>query len=1172
MVARMSLNFRLESHFCFPSWRAARGWMSCAVFFLSTLIAEPALSAWVLDSNQIPVQNGEVARYWTTRNTVTLAGSNAIAVDAAGNVYSTGYRDTGGASAQDMVTAKHDPAGNLLWEAVHDAGSGDEGIDIKLDSAGNVYVTGQIYNGSDYDVVTVKYLSDGTQTWLNVFDGATGNDKPVAIDVNQSTGDVYVAVQSDNGTDQDILTVRYDAAGSAFPARVYSNPGDDRPVGIAVDGAGNVYVGGTISGASNDFVVLKYGSTLTPNPVPGEAWPQIFDSGQRDDATAMALDDNNGRLYITGWNTALGPRNFATVAYDADGSQAWLRTTSYLNGIHIPAALTVDGAGNVYVAGKSGTVESFDYLSLKYDANGTVQWSGTYDGGINEEPVAIAVDGSGNVTVVGQSGATGGRNLDVLFYGGAGTLDDILTYDGGGDETAHGIALGPDNGGRATVHVAGSSDRRLNTGLAEGDYSVLKFGEMRADLTVGSLIAPTQGASTSTINVDNTIENLQNSAQGNLADAPGFDVGFYLADSADPNTANLTLMGTRTISTLPSGQSDNETTVLAIPPASVLPIGTYWIAAKADNADTVPEWDKSNNLVIGNAISIIDPPDLTPTAISGPGSAKAADTISLSYTVANIRSIAAGSFTSSFVLSADTTIGNSDDIVLTGTDVISGIPGNGQVTVPGVAVTIPNNTPAGDYYIGVIVDILDDVLEADETNNTLSSTPAQLTVLPIPDLSITAISGEPSAVIGASTVIDNTVISADASAGSVTVDFYLSVDQVITASDILLGSRTIGSLPADQANSAQTTVTIPGSVTQGVYYIGGIVDGGDTIVESDETNNARAADATISVGSAGGDPDLIISSVSGPASAARGSSITVSTTVENILPPAISASFDIGIYLSTDPVITTGDVLLGARTVAGLGGNTSNTGSTVVTIPFEKPDPVTWDPVSLAGVTASGNSLTKTASTGWNAGASSTQSIDADGAMEFTADAVNTIRLAGLSNSDPDVSFISVRYGVYLSSDGCAYAMELGVFRSSCNSYNVGDVFRITRAGSQISYSQNGTVFYLSSLASTGSLIVDTSLYSTGAVISNVNLINNIVPGVYYLGAIADYQGVITEVNEANNAAVQVDSGGAPSGTPVSAQSAGVSGVSPGSGGGGLLGWQLLMVLMGMLILRARAR
>jgi hypothetical protein len=79
---------------------------------------------------------------------------------------------------------------------------------------------------------------------------------------------------------------------------------------------------------------------------------------------------------------------------------------------------------------------------------------------------------------------------------------------------------------------------------------------------------------------------------------------------------------------------------------------------------------------------------------------------------------------------------------------------------------------------------------------------------------------------------------------------------------------------------------------------------------------------------------------------------------------------------------------------------------------------VVW--TSAVGVSVSGNSLTKTAATGWgNAGAVSTRAIaSGDGYVEFVASATTSRRIVGLSNGDSNQSYTDVDFAVLLYSDG----------------------------------------------------------------------------------------------------------------------------------------------------------
>ena len=148
---------------------------------------------------------------------------------------------------------------------------------------------------------------------------------------------------------------------------------------------------------------------------------------------------------------------------------------------------------------------------------------------------------------------------------------------------------------------------------------------------------------------------------------------------------------------------------------------------------------------------------------------------------------------------------------------------------------------------------------------------------------------------------------------------------------------------------------------------------------------------------------------------------------------------------------------------------------------------VTW--LNLVGVTANGNTITKTASTGWgNAGAASSQTFSGDGGLEFLATETNTYRMCGLSDSNPDANFTSIDYAVYLASGGAVYVYENGTSRGTFGTYQSGDRFSVERTGSTVVYKKNGTTFYTSTVASSGTLMADAAIHTTGGTVSDAKM------------------------------------------------------------------------------------
>ncbi len=147
---------------------------------------------------------------------------------------------------------------------------------------------------------------------------------------------------------------------------------------------------------------------------------------------------------------------------------------------------------------------------------------------------------------------------------------------------------------------------------------------------------------------------------------------------------------------------------------------------------------------------------------------------------------------------------------------------------------------------------------------------------------------------------------------------------------------------------------------------------------------------------------------------------------------------------------------------------------------------VIW--VDLVGVTADGNTISKSAGTGWgNGGAASGQTISADGWVEFLAVETNTYRMCGLSDSNVDAHYTSIDYAVYLY-NGAVYVFENGTNRGSFGSYQSGDRLRVERTGSTVVYKKNGVVFYTSGVASSGALIADAAIYTVGGTVADAKI------------------------------------------------------------------------------------
>lgn len=117
------------------------------------------------------------------------------------------------------------------------------------------------------------------------------------------------------------------------------------------------------------------------------------------------------------------------------------------------------------------------------------------------------------------------------------------------------------------------------------------------------------------------------------------------------------------------------------------------------------------------------------------------------------------------------------------------------------------------------------------------------------DLHVAHISSPDMTDPGATVEIFHTVRNqGTADAGAFEIALFLSKDRnVDPQNDYHLGTMKVGSLAAGASASTKTSVTIPLDVTAGKYYVGAVADVQNSVVESNEQNNALAAENLLSV-------------------------------------------------------------------------------------------------------------------------------------------------------------------------------------------------------------------------------------------------------------------------------------------------------------------------------------
>ena len=394
--------------------------------------------------------------------------------------------------------------------------------------------------------------------------------------------------------------------------------------------------------------------------------------------------------------------------------------------------------------------------------------------------------------------------------------------------------------------------------------------------------------------------------------------------SNQPVTVQYTLFGTAV----------NGTDYLSTPLSATIPAGAAEVLVPITPIDDdVVESEETVQIrlrsggpyVIGSpstaTITIVSDdvsPDLSVSSLTLPPRGASGLVIQVTDTTINQGTGPAPASTTSFYLSSNALLDATDPLVGTRSvpSLAAGVSSTGTTQI-----TLPDGLAPGSYSMFALADGPGTVTEFREFNN------SRVGFIQIgPDLTITAFSAPSTAGAGSTILVTDTTANSGlgTAAGSIT-RFYLSADFNLDAGDTLLQGRTVPSLDGGAASTGSTSLTIPASTADGVYYLIVKADGADAVPECNETNNTRSA--VLRIG-----PDLVVSAATAPARAAGGSSIDVTETTQNSGTGNAGASAT-AIYLSANSLLDSADVRLATRSVPALAPGALSSKTTSVTLP-----------------------------------------------------------------------------------------------------------------------------------------------------------------------------------------------------------------------------------------------
>ncbi len=324
---------------------------------------------------------------------------------------------------------------SLQWYSVYDnphPSYNDIAVDLVEDPFGNTYVTGtsfQIGLTEDwrYDFATIKYNSVGDSVWVRRYNSLSEDDA-VAIGID-SQNNVYVTGNTYSSSIR-VSTLKYDANGNQLWVRGYADSILSPNINVndmKVDKYGNVFL------VCSDYTYYsRAGEIIKYNTNGNIEWISKYYRGAYDVNSLISIDlDSQGNVYATGYTKDSGSAfsDFLTVKYNQNGILQWVARTDQSSG-DIAYCIHADDFGNVYIAGYSKAQGNlYDFKIIKYNSNGIKQWTGSYPGrsefdmfGNYSRKKMIAEDKAGNIYLNFVSNPSGGNDIATAKFNSSGDM------------------------------------------------------------------------------------------------------------------------------------------------------------------------------------------------------------------------------------------------------------------------------------------------------------------------------------------------------------------------------------------------------------------------------------------------------------------------------------------------------------------------------------------------------------------------------------------------------------------------------------------------------------------------------------------------------------------------------------------------------------------------------
>ncbi len=307
-------------------------------------------------------------------------------------------------------------APDTVWTQTY----GDAGLDVLVSvkqtpDGGFIMAGGLAVDGPTSDFWLVKTNAQGDTSWTRTYGGDSW-DNCFSMQITSDSGFILVGgTESFGVNERRIWLVRTDSKGDTLWTKTYGKYllSDGNSI-VETSDSGFVIVGNT--GPDDDSLDVYL---LRTDSVGDTLWTKTFGGSNNDEGYSVQQTFDGG--YIIGAHKSVNDSAAIwLLKTGADGDTTWTKTFVLGSGEGTKVVQTAD-SGYAIFGVMFGTLDTplpdepndRDWLLIKTDSLGALQWSNTYGGDFQDQSADMALTNDGGFLLTGWWDLTGASNVDL---------------------------------------------------------------------------------------------------------------------------------------------------------------------------------------------------------------------------------------------------------------------------------------------------------------------------------------------------------------------------------------------------------------------------------------------------------------------------------------------------------------------------------------------------------------------------------------------------------------------------------------------------------------------------------------------------------------------------------------------------------------------------------------